>query len=315
MKKKPNIQNLVAIENMAHDLGIQQEDLTEWLNNQSAQITRDFMGRDAVKSEFKTRFASSEEYPAALIKSIKIENFHKKLSNVESQHFKYQRIRLIEKYRILISTLQEIHQNQLEVINTKNPEAEIRAAYLLFSKAINCLYMGCDNLEAGYWFAGSVIREIDETVDLAQYFLYTKDTKEGQNALKCWFRQNQTPKHSICREVIADRMASINPNVERDNHKSLVNELYQKKSKWVHPTFGTIRETAEFNPEESLEILRLNYRFSEFEVKIYELTDFFRSSIWTVFSTFTICFINDLPLPQEDLNKLRHYDNLFNNWK
>lgn len=306
---------MVAIENMAHDLGIQQEDLAAWLNDQSAEISKDFMGRDAVSSEFKTRFASSEKYEASLIESFKIENFHKKLSDVESQHFKDQRLRLIEKYRVLISTLQEIHQNQLEVVNTNSPESPIRAAYLLFSKAINCLYMGCDNLEAGYWFAGSVIREIDETVDLAQYFLFTKETEKGQKALRCWFRQNQAPAHSICREIIAERMALINPNVERDNHKSLVNELYQKKSKWVHPTFSSIRETAEFNPEKSLEILQLNYRFTEFEVKIYELTDFFRSSIWTVFSTFTICFINDLPLPQKDLNKLLHCDNIFNNWK
>lgn len=314
MKKKHNVEKLVAIENMAHDLGIQQEDLIEWLNNQSAEIKKDFMGRDAVRSEFKNGFASYAEYPTALLKSIKIENLHKKLSNIESQYFKTQRIKIIERYRVIISALQEIHQNQLEIINKKQPESAIRVAYLLFSKAINCLYMGCDNLEAGYWFAGSVIREIDETVDLAQYFIFTKDTEEGQKAIRLWFRENQAPKHSICREVISSRMALINPNVEQDNHKSLVNELYQKKSKWVHPTFSSIRETAEFNPEKSLEILSLNYRFTEFEVKIYELADFFRSSIWTVFSTFTICFINDLPLPQNDLDKLMHYDHIFNNW-
>ena len=110
-------------------------------------------------------------------------------------------------------------------------------------------------------------------------------------------------------------MSSIVPNIERENHKLLVNEVYQKKSKWVHPTLCPIRETAEFNPTNLLEIIDLNYRFTDFEVKLHELTDFFRSSIWTVFGTFTICFIDDLPLPQGDLNKLMHYDNVFNNWK
>jgi hypothetical protein len=53
MKKKSKIQNMVAIENMAHDLGVQQEDLTAWLIDQSAEISKDFMGRDAVPQNSK----------------------------------------------------------------------------------------------------------------------------------------------------------------------------------------------------------------------------------------------------------------------
>ena len=67
-----------------------------------------------------------------------------------------------------------------------------------------------------------------------------------------------------------------------------MNELYQKKSKFTYRTYHVIREITKYKPMagEILHIDEIEYGTYSYERKLFELTDFFKSSIWTSFQYF-----------------------------
>ena len=93
-----------------------------------------------------------------------------------------------------------------------------------------------------------------------------------------------------------------------------MNELYQKKSKWVHPTFGVIREATEFDVDDSINIKSISYGITNHEIKLYELTDFYKSSICSSIQSFMFCFSNSLPLRENARKRLIEIDKLFKAW-
>ncbi len=62
-----------------------------------------------------------------------------------------------------------------------------------------------------------------------------------------------------------------------------MNELYRKKSKWTHPTFGVIREVTAFEigGDDHIRVANMEYRSSSLEHKLHKLSIFFRSSVLT----------------------------------
>jgi len=189
------------------------------------------------------------------------------------------------------------------------------AAYLLFSRVISTLKMGCLCLRNGYWNSGSLLREIDECLDVAKFFVITKGTSKGEKTLRQWFRQNRAPKHEDCRKEIATRRASIIKKIDAEKHRELLNELYQKKSKFTHPTYATIREVAKYKTNQGIvSVEEIDYGPCSYERKLHELTHFFRSSIWSSFQTFIECFAQELPLLEEDIKYLLNYDKKFQKW-
>ena len=98
------------------------------------------------------------------------------------------------------------------------------------------------------------------------------------------------------------------------DHQSLMNELYQNKSKWTHPTYSSIREVTEFCVLDGVSKIKgLSYGQCDFEYKLLELVDFYRSSIWTTFQIFHACFIA-LPLSERESEQLFHFDKIFMKW-
>lgn len=170
--------------------------------------------------------------------------------------------------------------------------------------------MGVLSFEHGYWYGGSVIREIDEALDLAYYFVICENTNKGKVILHQWFRHNRAPQHYVCREAIFKHFAKL-AGEDAKNHKDLMNELYQSKSKWTHPTYSSIREITQFDTSSGIEIDNIEYGGITFEHKLIELTHFFRSSIWTSFQMFQLCFSTKLPLTDEESSVIKEYDKLF----
>lgn len=188
------------------------------------------------------------------------------------------------------------------------------AAYLLFSRVISTLKMSCLCLRNGYWTSGSLLREIDECLDLALYFVITKNTSKGKQVLQKWFRQNYAPQHSDCRREIAIHMASIDKDVDVKQHQELLNELYQKKSKFTHPAYATVREVTSYNVDGDTSVVEIDYGPCGYERKLHELTHFFRSSLWSSFQIFIACFVQEFPLAKEDIEYLHKYDKKFQSW-
>lgn len=310
-----NGKHFAAIDDMAHDLGILARDLLEWARLKRLAISKDSRGRLAIETKYRNEFAHSEKYKECIKRSINTDGHGWEESRESKQSFQEQRFETLDVYDGYIEELRDLHLSIKIDVNRHQEESAVRAAYLLFSKAITCLQMGCDSIRKGYWTAGSVIREIDEAIDLAMYFVVMSDTDIGKKALQKWFRENFSPTHAECRETLSKNMASIIGDEDDEQHRLLMNELYKKKSKWVHPTFGAIREVTQFSVSEAIDISECCLGITEHEKKLLELTEFYKSSIWSTFQAFFLCFHGSLPLSQVTSDKLLQINKVFESWE
>jgi len=217
-------------------------------------------------------------------------------------------------YQVDIGVLENIHAKYLPRFQSIFECKPLTAAYLLYVRVINLLNMGCAALEAGYWNAGIILRQIDETVDLAEYFSCSEPTPELQCDVLRWFRENRTPRPSNVRKAIA-AFNLKGPNIKEDNRYSYVmNELYDKKSKFVHPAFLPIRETLRTNHmADAVAVTGFDYGQCSYPRKLYGLTLFYRSSVWTAAQGFEFCFKRQIPLDLEDAKCLHEMNSKFEN--
>lgn len=297
---------------ISSDLGLLEADVREMLSGYEVEFRYDRMKRPCVAARFLHVLAQNTQFDLMKQRSLKSDALERSKESEWNGLFREERQRLIERYLEKVAVLERIHLGCLARVNSNASESSLTASYLLFSKAISCLKIGCLTIENGYWYGGSIIREIDETLDLAHYFVLTKDSTEGQSNRTRWFRENHAPKHSLCRKAIADQMDSLLGGAEADHH-SLLNELYQVKSKWTHPSYSSIREVTGFEVDISIKIKTTTCGPCLLEYKLLELADFFRSSIWSTFQTFFMC-MQELPLTSEERASLVEADVAFKHW-
>jgi len=299
---------------IAFSLGLLEADVEKWLMEMEDHptIKFDHRKRRCVSSDYLDKLSKDSRYEDAKRKSLESENILRKLEEPPlNESLIAERKDLLENYTKFIADLLFLHKACRERVNKHNHESAITAAYLLISKAISCLKMGVLTLEHGFWYGGSVIREIDEALDLANYFVICKSTKDCKENLHKWFRHNHAPKHSICREAIANHMAALVDDIDGQDHKALMNELYQSKSKWTHPTYSSIREVIQFDTSSGIDVCNIEYGKISFEQKLIELTYFFCSSIWSSFQIFYICFSDNLPLTENENKEILQYNKVF----
>jgi len=305
----------MAISDIAFNLGLLDSDVRAWLSKEQPNVKRDHRQRPCVPSRYLELLSKKDDYELAKRKSLESENIlRKKEIGDKKAHFITERARLLNIYSGYISDLENLHKACLDRVNAHHHESCITAAYLLIAKVISCLKLGCLSLEHGHWYGGSVIREIDEALDLAVYFMISNETNEGQNNLHQWFRHNRAPQHFVCRQAIAKYMSDLCSEFGKQNYQDLMNELYQIKSKWTHPTYSSIREVTQFDTNSGINISKIEYGGITFELKLFELTHFFRSSIWSSFQVFQICFSSALPLSEDEDTFIKKYDNVFKEW-
>lgn len=219
---------------------------------------------------------------------------------------------LLEQYRKDIEVLEKIHNKYKNKVNILNDETALAAAYILFAKVINLLNMACLCLENFYLSAGSLLRIIDETIDLAEYFIISDDTEKGDLNLKKWFREDVSPSNSICREELSKDMSSIIQNKPKANEE-LMKTLYYLKSKMIHPTRNVILESLIYSEKEGILLPNsFEYKRCSYARRVYKLVEFFKSSIWTAFQGFLYCFDKKMPLGKDDKDILMSFDNKYN---
>ena len=218
---------------------------------------------------------------------------------------------LLEQYRKDIEVLEKIHNKYKNKVNILNDETALAAAYILFAKVINLLNMACLCLENFYLNAGTLLRIIDETIDVAEYFIFSEGTEKGDLDLKIWFREDVSPKNFICREELSKYTSSIIQNKPEAN-KELMNTLYHLKSKMIHPTRSIILESLIYSEKEGILLPNsFDYKKCSYARKIYELTKFFESSIWTAFQGFFMCFHEKMPLEKDDKDILISFNDKY----
>ena len=143
---------------------------------------------------------------------------------------------------------------------------------------------------------------------LAEYFIITDGSEKGKKHLNEWFRENRSPQNVICREAISNYMKSILPYFY-DSYKKNISELYSIKSKSIHHSLNSILETYHFTLEnDNVKSVGFDFGQCTYTSKILEMVKFFKSSIWTAFQGFFICFNTSMPLTKEDSDLLIFYD-------
>ena len=306
-EKKKEVQ-YVAIEDLATDLGLIEQDLRAMIRDLSPPMQPDHRGRDAVPVTCISDLMSSTSYASAIQRALIAERRFREQNSEHDATLRQQRMQLIAGYAPLLAEVERIHLKYLSHANQAGFESSGMAVYLLLSRAISTLKMLSDCLRLGHWYGGSLLRQIDECLDLAHYFAISKDTTAGQNARERWFRQNVSPTHATCREAISSWQASLF-GTETESHLELMKELYRKKSKWTHPTYLSVREVTSFDVTVGgVTIASINYGPCSYEGKLAELTEFSCSSILSTFQCLCICFQLTLGLTDEDFAVLREYD-------
>lgn len=314
-KLKSTETKYIAVEDLIGRLGLLEIDVHSWLNRDRPKIRKDHRGRLSVPIEYLERYSTCDEYVDAFRRAVVAERKSREADTSErALRLKNERAKLLDSYDICIRDLEMLHQKYLDSVNRVGYESSVMASYLLFSRVISTLKMTCLCLRNNYWTSGSLLREIDECLNVAEFFVLTKNTLKGEKALRQWFRENHAPKHEDCRKEIAIRMASFDTENSEEQHRELLNELYQKKSKFTHPTYATIREVTKYNVEGATLVEEIDNGPCGYERKLHELTHFFRSSIWSSFQTFITCFAQELPLLEEDIDFLLSYDKKFKGW-
>ena len=304
--RETSTNDFIAIDDLAHDLGLLDSDVMAWVAIDQPELTRDHRGRLCISTSFLDKYSRSEQYSSALRKSIASQVDESVDQADQGPQLRNEREDAISLYEGFIKDLEELHRKYMPVANSHGFESAVMAAYLLFGRALNLLNNGCLCLKHGYWYSGSIMRDIDETLDVALYFILSNNTTVGETARHRWFRQNWTPKHVVCRAYISKWGASLGTGPGEDNFRELLNELYRKKSKWTHPTFGVIREITalEIDDDNHINVSKMEYGSSSVEHKLHELSIFFRSSIFTAFQNFFLCFKHAMPLEDNDANYL-----------
>jgi hypothetical protein len=219
---------------------------------------------------------------------------------------------LLEQYRKDIEVLEKIHNKYKNKVNILNDETALVAAYILFAKVINLLNMVCLCLENFYLNAGSLLRIIDETIDVAEYFIESEGTEKGDLYLKKWFREDVSPGNFICRETLSESMSSFIKNKPEANKETMY-MLYHLKSKMIHPTRNIILESLIYSEKEGILLPNsFDYKRCSYARRLYKLTKYFELIIWTAFQGFYFCFYKKMPLGKDDKDILMSFDNKYN---
>ena len=207
----------------------------------------------------------------------------------------------VAKYRSYIRTLENVHSNYQYRTDLFDNESALLAAYMLHARVINLLNLFCMSLDNNY-YASPLMRLIDETIDLAEYFIITENTKTGRDHLSAWFRENKSPSHFTCRKTISKFLGSLLGKDIPEIHEETMFDLYGAESKSIHPIYNEILLVS-FNPKiEERKIMTMSFNYDQctnFRA-LFELSEFFQSSIWNAVQGLLLCFQDTMPLTDKD---------------
>lgn len=236
------------------------------------------------------------------------------ISTGKNEWYKNQTSARLEKLNNYIETIEIIHSKYHHKINILENETSFAAAYILFAKAISLLKMALLCIENGFWDSLIIIRSIEEATNIAEYFMVIQDTEKRDRKLHKWFRENKSPSNSECRSEIARFNNRFLPETSEEQFKHQQGFLYNLKSKPVHNTLNTIMEIHPFLIKNG-ELISdgFEYGSSNYPRKIYELTEFFRSSLLTTTQSLGICFQLVKILTEEDFSSISKIDKALTN--
>ena len=270
-----------AIEDLAFDMGLGERDARAVLAAHGAVIQPDHLDRDAVAISVARLAAQSDDYAPLRDKALADKMFGLPVDGRETRAIlRTERLTVIDEYRAAIDALEEIHRRYRVSAHRDGFESSAMAQYLLLSRAIALLRALLDSLAHGHYYALSMMRDIDECLDLAHYFRVTENSERGKRVLRRWFREGQWPSHRECRKSIAKSMSET-VGMAASKHSALHAEIYRKKSRHIHPSFLAIRDVTGFGTDQSghTTVDYVTYGPDAQERRLWEAMVFFRASV------------------------------------
>jgi len=302
-KEKNKEERLIRIAEVIHALKISPQQFNMWHEQGKFKIIQNKNNKPCVlESSFK-ELAHSDFVRAASLETLKnhFERLEEDRLTGKTSLFEERIKNKITLYRSYIRTLEEIHSNYQYRTDLFDTESALLAAYMLNARVINLLNLFCISLRSNY-YASPLLRLIDETIDLAEYFIITENTKTGRDHLSAWFRENKSPPHLTCRKVISKYMGSLLGKGIPEIHEEIMSDLYGAKSKSIHPIYNEIL-MVNFNPKiEEHKIMTMSFNYDQctnFRA-LFELSEFFQSSIWSAVQGLFLCFQDTMPLTDKD---------------
>jgi len=309
-KAKNFQQKYVSLQDVAYILRISTRKTYELLNKNSFDIFYNDQGFPFLSQDDFKKIAYSDEIPVGRLEAIyydaeKRKNDHE--LDFDKNHLK-ELEDLTKSYEKYIDQLKIIHKKYQKKINVLEDETPVCAAYILYAKIINLLKMANSCISKKFWDTFILLRPIDEAIMLAKYFVLMKHSKTGEKHLHEWFRENKSPSNSVCRRALSNHFESIFPGSKERFHKN-ISILYGTKSKSIHHSLNSILETYKVDIlENKIQPVGFDYGECSYSFKILDAARFFKTSIWTAYQGFFICFHETLPLQKEDKNLILFYN-------
>ena len=302
-KEKNKVERLIRIPEVMHALKISPQQFYMWHEEGKFKIIQNKNNKPCIlESSFK-EIAHSDFARAASVETLKnhFERLEEDKLTGKISIFEERIKNKVLIYRSYIRTLEKVHSNYQYRTDLFDNESALLAAYMLHARVINLLNLFCMSLNSNY-YASPLMRLIDETIDLAEYFIITENTKTGRDHLSAWFRENKSPSHLICRKVISKFMGSLLGKEVPEIHEETMSDLYGAKSKSIHPIYNEILMVS-FNPKiEKRKLMTMSFNYEQctnFRA-LFELSEFFQSSIWSAVQGLLLCFQDKMPLTDED---------------
>ncbi len=287
--------------------------VTDYMGRLSIQVITTTDGKPAISRADFQRVAYSDEARQAALDGLAwhARQREKDQATSEASRMSQQISEEVTRLRQHIANLETIHCSYQSSANVLRDESPVVAAYVIYAKVIRLLNMACLCLENHYWETWVLLRPIDEAIQLAEYFVLCSDTEKARSHLRVWFRENYSPSNSTVRKAVGQALDSI-LGEQTSPTTALMAELYQKKSKELHHTYNGMWEVHPVKIENGVPIfLGFDYSGCSYHRKVLELTQFFRSSVWTAVQGLLFCFQTRMPLEQEHVNQLLVLDQMF----
>lgn len=251
---------IISCKKAAITLGISEHDLNQLISEHSVQIAKNYADLPSItKTDLKTisrslkiddmraaRFAQKKEYNNRLKQRITFAEMDERYSCLLS--FLEQKL----------TRLMELFTDLYQKMENKKCESALLAAMILYAKCIALSNTILVLLKCKQWHIGSIIREIMECHSLAKYFFNNKDDAKVREEIFEWFRMEKIPAMKIVRTKSAEYFSKFLPGTTPQYHFDLETDNYDTKSKFVHSSFQSIVEVAEFGIKEIAIPTRLN---------------------------------------------------------
>ncbi len=190
-----------------------------------------------------------------------------------------------------VCELEGYHRIIVKKYDLINDESADCAACLLFIKAINMFNTVIYCVESKLLCSNVYFRPINEAINLAQYFLLTKESPEGKESLFNWFRDNKTPRTDIIVSTLKEYSETHTNEIVAHIFSSMSYQLVQTTSKIIHNSYSDTLKHLAFKSDGSKVILDdIEFNGTNNSRELFDYIIYLISLLWSIHMSYQICF-------------------------